>query len=85
MLIFFQDSRLQLYQGMSAFVIENGNQTLARNNSAGIEGVKKDPKYAFIMESPMAEYEVNTDCSLVTIGDYFRTGYYGFAFQRSEG
>ena len=70
---------------MNTFAVENGNQTLVQNNSAGIERVRKDPKYAFIAESPLVEYEVNADCSLATIGDYFKTGYYAFAFQRSEG
>ena len=70
---------------MNTFAIENRNQTLVQNNSAGIERVRKDPKYAFIAESPLVEYEVNADCSLATIGDYFKTGYYAFAFQRSEG
>ena len=70
---------------MNTFTIESGKQTLVQNNSAGIERVRKDPKYAFIGESPLVEYEVNADCSLATIGDYFKTGYYAFAFQRSEG
>ena len=70
---------------MNTFAIENRNQTLVDNNSAGIERVRKDPKYAFIAESPLVEYEVNADCSLATIGDYFKTSYYAFAFQRSEG
>ena len=37
--------------------------------------------YAYILESPRAEFEVNQDCSLVTIGEHFKTGFYAFAFQ----
>ena len=36
--------------------------------------------YAFISESPVAEYQVNQGCDLVLVGKPFRTTYYAFGF-----
>ena len=65
--------------------MENFDQLSLATNEEGIERVRQDAKYAHILESPLAEFEVNRDCSLVTIGGHFKIGYYAFAFQMSQG
>ena len=55
------------------------------NNKEGIERVQQDAKFAYILESPTADFEVNRNCTLVTIGGHFKIGYYAFAFQNSQG
>ena len=64
---------------------EKFNQLSIASNTNGIERVRQDAKFAFILESPMAEFEVNRNCTLVTIGGHFKIGYYAFAFQISQG
>ena len=71
---------------MGAYVMENfGRLGIGKGfgNTEGIERVRQDAKFAFILESPMAEFEVNRDCNLITVGDHFKIGYYAFAFQNS--
>ena len=55
------------------------------NNNEGIDRVGQDAKYGHILESPRAEFEVNHNCTLVTVGDHFKIGYYAFAFKNSQG
>ena len=72
------------YKEMGEHILENRNGLdMAPKN--GVERVQQDNKYAHILESPYAEFVVNSNCDLVTIGDQFRIGYYAFAFQSSQG
>ena len=50
--------------------------------SGNVEGYArvKLGNYAFISESPAAEYQVNQGCDLVVVGKPFKTSYYGFGF-----
>ena len=73
---------------MGAYVMENFDRLgigKGFGNTEGIERVRKEGKFAFILESPTAEFEVNRNCTLVTIGSHFKIGYYAFAFQNGEG
>ena len=49
---------------------------------AGTEGFERARlgNYAFISESPTAEYQVNQGCDLVVVGKPFRTSYFAFGF-----
>ena len=72
------------YKEMGEHILENRNGLdMAPKN--GVERVQQDNKYAYILESPYADFMVNRNCDLITIGDQFRIGYYAFAFQRSQG
>ena len=64
--------------------MENFSRLNIANNNEGIERVRQDAKYAHILESPRAEFEVNRNCTLVTVGDHFKIGYYAFAFKNSQ-
>ena len=46
------------------------------------EGIRKvlEGNYAFIMESALAEFRVNTDCDLMTIGQPFLARDYALGF-----
>ena len=70
---------MEPYKKMGEHILENRNGLGMTPN--GVERVQQDNKYAHIMESPYAEFVVNRNCNLVTIGDHFRIGYYAFAFQ----
>ena len=78
---FFQTTSMEPYKEMGKYILENKNGLGMSLNKDGVERVQQDNKYAYIMESPYAEYEVNRNCNLVTIGEHFRIGYYAFAFQ----
>ena len=78
--LFFQKSTLEPYRQMSGH-----NQLSIASNIDGIKRVRKDVKYAHILESPTADFEVNRNCTLVTVGDHFKIGYYAFAFKNSQG
>ena len=80
-----QSSTLSPYRQMGEHVRENFDHLSIASNTDGIERVRQDAKFAFILESPMAEFEVNRNCTLVTIGRHFKIGYYAFAFQISQG
>ena len=80
-----QSSTLSPYRQMGEHVRENFDHLSIASNTDGIERVRQDAKFAFILESPMAEFEVNRNCTLVTIGGHFKIGYYAFAFQISQG
>ena len=73
------------YKEMGKHILENRNGLGMAHNKDGVERVQQDNKYAYILESPYAEFVVNSNCDLVTIGDQFRIGYYAFAFQSSQG
>ena len=61
---------MEPYKTMGEHILENRNGLGRALN-----------KYAYIIESPYAEFEINRNCNLVTIGEHFRIGYYAFAFQ----
>ena len=73
------------YKEMGKHILENRNGLGMAHNKDGVERVQQDNKYAYILESPYADFVVNRNCDLITIGDQFRIGYYAFAFQRSQG
>ena len=82
---FLQTSTLDPYRHMGAYFVKNLDRLGMEGNKEGIERVLRDVNYAHILESPAADFEVNRNCNLVTIGDHFKIGYYAFAFQNGEG
>ena len=38
--------------------------------------------YAYIMESPAAEYAINQDCNLMLVGELFKQTYYAVGIRK---
>ena len=51
-----QDSTIEPYQKMGAYMTANSDTVLTSDTTEGVERVKRDEDYAFIMESPLARY-----------------------------
>jgi len=81
---FFKDSTIEPYRKMGAYMMANSDTVLTFDTTEGIERVRRDKDYAFIMESPLARYEVRQDCTLITVGEVFKTSFYAFAFERGQ-
>ncbi|CAF0986150.1 unnamed protein product, partial [Brachionus calyciflorus] len=77
---FFKDSKIETYQRMWKEMIKNPDKSFVKSNQEGIERVlKKD--YAYLMESPLIDYEIQRNCNLTQIGGLLDSKGYGIATQ----
>ena len=53
-----QDSTIEPYQKMGAYMTANSDTVLTSDTTEGVERVRRDEDYAFIMESPLARYVI---------------------------
>nr|WJJ63360.1 glutamate receptor ionotropic 2 [Pachyrhinus yasumatsui] len=76
---FFQYSNNSLYQKMWATMKNENPSTFEESNDKGVERVlsTKQSLYAFFMESPQIEYELERKCELKKIGQWLDSKNYG--------
>ncbi|XP_074643234.1 glutamate receptor 2-like [Tubulanus polymorphus] len=83
---FFRNSKIPIYEKMWDFMTTVEPSVFVKLVDEGIERVRaSDGQYAFIMESGMANYQVNQKpCDLTTIGYPLAIRSYAFAVQRNS-
>ncbi|CAG9760414.1 unnamed protein product [Ceutorhynchus assimilis] len=76
---FFETSNNSLYQKMWATMSNENPSVFEDSNAKGVERVlnTKQGLYAFFMESPQIEYELERNCDLKKIGQYLDSKSYG--------
>lgn len=76
---FFENSNNSLYQKMWATMKNENPGVFEDSNDKGVERVLNTKKglYAFFMESPQIEYELERHCGLKKIGQYLDSKSYG--------
>lgn len=77
---FFKDSKIQTYQRMWHQMKKNPTKSFVSSNQEGIERVLKED-YAYLMESPLIDYEIQRNCNLTQIGGLLDSKGYGIATQ----
>jgi len=76
------DDFLNLFR--SFWETPDGKQQLVENVTAGLERVRRE-KYAFILESMVADYHVNRrPCDLIKVGNNFGSRSYGLAVPKNS-
>ena len=78
---FFKESKHPVYQKMWMNMNQDPNN-LVKSGDQGIRKVLAE-KFAYLMESPSLEYNVNKQCELVQIGGLLDSKGFGFATQQS--
>ncbi|CAG9860404.1 unnamed protein product [Phyllotreta striolata] len=78
---FFRDSNISTYQKMYLNMKMQSPKVFEKSNEDGVSRVRQDKKgwYAFLMESTLIEYYVETNCDLKQIGGWLDTKSYGIA------
>lgn len=76
---FFENSNNTLYQKMWATMKNENPSVFEDSNDKGVERVlnTKQALYAFFMESPQIEYELERNCDLKKIGQFLDSKSYG--------
>ncbi|XP_066151596.1 glutamate receptor ionotropic, kainate 2-like [Euwallacea fornicatus] len=76
---FFENSNNSLYQKMWATMKNENPSVFESSNDKGVERVLNTKKglYAFFMESPQIEYELERHCGLKKIGQFLDSKSYG--------
>lgn len=57
---------------------------LTNSNQEGVDRVKTNTDYAFLMESTSIEYNTKRECNLKKIGDALDEKTYGIAMRKSK-
>merc|ERR1719402_611117 len=80
-----QTGKHPVHQAIYSNMVQNELQNLVANNWEGIEKVKNERGYGFLMEKTSADYAVGKDksCSLYTVGNLGSYGY-GFGFAKGS-
>lgn len=76
----FKDSRIDTYKRMWKVMQANHDVSFVSSNQEGIERVLKRD-YAYLMESPLIDYEIQRNCNLTQIGGLLDSKGYGIATQ----
>ena len=79
----FQESKINNYQRMWAFMENHEPSVFVRTSSEGIQRVM-DGNYAFLMESTMIDYTVQRHCDLMQVGGLLDSKGYGIGTPISE-
>ncbi len=80
---FFRESRIDTYKRMWQQMQANPEIAFVKSNKEGIENVlTKD--YAYLMESPLIDYEIQRNCNLTQIGGLLDSKGYGIATQQGS-
>ena len=80
---FFKESRIDTYKRMWKVMQSNPEISFVKSNKEGIDRVlSKD--YAYLMESPLIDYEIQRNCNLTQIGGLLDSKGYGIATQRGS-
>jgi ionotropic kainate glutamate receptor 2 len=77
---FFKESRIETYRRMWRFMKSYPEASFVSSNFEGIERVLKGD-YAYLMESPLIDYEIQRNCNLTQIGGLLDSKGYGIATQ----
>lgn len=82
---FFRDSNVSLYQRMYESM-KASPTSYSSSNKDGVARVVNSPKavYAFIMESSIIEFEIETKCQLKQIGGWLDVKNYAIAMPMSK-
>ena len=76
---FFRESKFPIYQMIYA------KSQAAMSYQEGLARVRRDPNYAFFMESHVFDYELQKNpCDLYKVGDEIRKAGFGFAFEKGS-
>lgn len=68
---------------MNDFLTKNPH-LLTETNQEGVENVKKNNRYAFLMESTSIEYNTMRECNLAKVGQTLDEKGYGIAMRKSK-
>lgn len=79
---FFRQSKLVTYKKMWDFMSQDASN-FVQLGSEGVKRVKNDD-YAYLMESPSLEYELQQDCELTQIGSLLDSKGFGIATPQSK-
>ncbi|KAH8409835.1 hypothetical protein KR222_009321, partial [Zaprionus bogoriensis] len=79
---FFLTSEDPRYVKMNKFMMENPDY-LTESNQEGVDRVKTNTNYAFLMESTSIEYNTKRECNLKKIGDALDEKTYGIAMRKN--
>ena len=80
---FFRESRIDTYKRMWQTMQASPEISFVKSNKEGIDNVlKKD--YAYLMESPLIDYEIQRNCNLTQIGGLLDSKGYGIATQQGS-
>lgn len=77
---FFKESRIETYKRMWKYMQQNPDLSFVSSNSEGVKRVLRGD-YAYLMESPLIDYEIQRDCNLTQIGGLLDSKGYGIATQ----
>lgn len=64
--------------------MEKHPEFLFDSNQEGVENVKKNNRYAFLMESTSIEYNTVRECNLAKVGQTLDEKGYGIAMRKSK-
>jgi len=80
-----QTGKHLVHQAINSNIEQHNQQNLVANNREGIEKVKNERGYGFLIEKTSADYAVGKDesCSLYTVGNLGSYGY-GFGFPKGS-
>jgi len=78
-------TQLPSHQAIYASIVQNQDNNGIVSNAMGVEKVKSETGYGFLMEKMSAEYHVGRDetCSLYTVGNLAQANY-GFGFPKGS-
>jgi len=80
---FFRESRIDTYKRMWQTMQTMPEVSFVKSNKEGIDNVlAKD--YAYLMESPLIDYEIQRNCNLTQIGGLLDSKGYGIATQQGS-
>ncbi|XP_018784659.1 PREDICTED: glutamate receptor ionotropic, kainate 2 isoform X2 [Bactrocera latifrons] len=79
---FFSTSEHETYKKMNDFMVENPD-LLFETNLEGVNRVKTDNNYAFLMESTSIEYHIVRECNLKKVGEPLDEKGYGIAMVKN--
>ncbi|KAH8292071.1 hypothetical protein KR054_004432 [Drosophila jambulina] len=80
---FFLTSEDERYKKMNKFMTEHPEH-LTEDNQEGVNRVKTNTHYAFLMESTSIEYNTKRECNLKKIGEALDEKGYGIAMRKSK-
>lgn len=72
-----------MYKKMNLFMKKHP-EYLTNSNQEGVDRVKTNTDYAFLMESTSIEYNTKRECNLKKIGDALDEKTYGIAMRKSK-
>ncbi|EZA54442.1 Glutamate receptor, ionotropic kainate, partial [Ooceraea biroi] len=81
---FFKESNHSTYREMYEYMMANADEVLQKENYDGVEKVKKEENYAFLMESSSIEYNIERECNVSQIGGLLDEKGYGIAMKKDS-